>query len=767
MTLFPKLEPRGRAGLFLRALALKEYVVAVVLCTLILTLSLKLWQRDFGLPFSYWGDALMVQIWSKTIYEFGWYMENARLGAPYTMNLGDFPMADGLHQVIYKALGWITPNYAVALNVFYFLTFPLTTLTAYYASKKLGLSALPALATSLLYTYLPYHFLRNLHHVYLASYYVVPLSILVILRIYSGEVGVFRRRSDSEAQEAQGNKRGLFGSLVICILQGCAGVYYGFFACYLLLIAGGASAIQRRRLSPILTALLFVAVTTSSLLVNLSPHILYRMEHGKNPEVATRKKLESEAHGLKIAQLILPSPLHRISTLAAVTNDYNKHAVSTGENYSSTLGAVGVLGFLFLLVLLCFPDHRTNVMLQGLSRLNIFCVLLATIGGFSSLFCLLVSPLIRGYNRISVFIAFFSLLAVGLILERVRRFLMDRGYSPWVFRGLVSCVILVGILDQIPAHIEAVYWASPRMEARWRNDAEFFSKVEESLPAHAMVFQYPHMNFPECEWDPAVPQLDASGEFRHTSYDMGRGYLHTKTLRWSLPIRGRYVDNIFRKMSEQPVPEQLRTLALGGFSGILVYRPGYADRAVELEAELTGLLDTPPLISPDQTMAFFDMRGYVERLEQSTPTGDWQREKDLAWNSPLLLWRDGFHNSESAAGHEWRWCGPHGLLTIHNPLDTDRQVHLEFTLATGHPDPSTVAVHSPLFSTKLMTNHEGAAVSETLTIPPGVHEIWFTTDAKPIQPPNDPRQLNLQVRDFRSSVVLEESPKRVATRDSK
>ena len=58
---------------------------------------------------------------------------------------------------------------------------------------------------------------------------------------------------------------------------------------------------------------------------------------------------------------------------------------------------------------------------DGLVTLNLAALLLATTGGLGAVFGFAVSPLIRCYNRMSIFIAFFALAAVALGLARVVR----------------------------------------------------------------------------------------------------------------------------------------------------------------------------------------------------------------------------------------------------------------------------------------------------------------------------------------------------------
>ena len=59
-----------------------------------------------------------------------------------------------------------------------------------------------------------------------------------------------------------------------------------------------------------------------------------------------------------------------------------------------------------------------GLLIVSSGQLTVAGILLATIGGFGSLFAFLVSPDIRAYNRITGFLAFFALVAVGIALDR-------------------------------------------------------------------------------------------------------------------------------------------------------------------------------------------------------------------------------------------------------------------------------------------------------------------------------------------------------------
>ncbi|HVX64227.1 MAG TPA: hypothetical protein VHC19_26630 [Pirellulales bacterium] len=564
------------------------YLAAAALSMLILVRIMKLWQADLSIPMRHFWDALLTQMWVKGVFENGWYLHNPNLGAPTGMDMHDFPMADSLHFFLLKLLCLASPNYAVAFNLYYLLGFPLATVSMLFVLRRFSVSYPAALTTSLLFAFLPYHFVRGQQHLFLASYYVVPLSTMVALWLYLGRIGGAEERSDSRGR--------WIGSLAIAVLQSCAGVYYAAFACFLLLVAGLAAALDTRRFKPLAVAALLFGVTTAGVLANLSPSLLYWREHGRNRSVARRDALEADIHGLKIGQLLLPDSQHRIGRFARVRKKYDSWPLADGEKIGATLGVVGGVGFLVLIgaLLRRREEGPQPSVLSGLAVMNIFSVLLATIGGFGSLFNFLIFAQIRCYNRISIYIAMFSLFAVALLLDRFAAGWLGAGRRKWQLATLLAALLAVGVVDEAGRGRVPDYAG---LKADFENDAEFVRRIEAAVPTGAMIFQLPYFPFPEA---PHIVELGDYEEFRP--------YFHSRSLRWSYgAMKGRDDDKWQSEVSERPRAEFVQAIAERGFAGIYIDRLGYADRAVALEAELTDILGRPPLVSGNIRMSFFPL----------------------------------------------------------------------------------------------------------------------------------------------------------------
>jgi phosphoglycerol transferase len=305
-----------------------------------------------------------------------------------------------------------------------------------------------------------------------------------------------------------------------------------------------------------------------------------------------RQAFETEVYGLKIAQLLLPVDSHRWPVLARVKQRYNDPSTPClNENAAATLGVVGSAGFLLLLGRMALGRRGRGSWLDGLAILTLSGLLLATVGGFGSLFSLLVSPLIRTPNRISIYLAFFALTAVGLVLTRVAgRVSSPLGRSAWY--AALALLLAVGIVDQTPRFATPPY---AKLEEAYRHDEAYVHRLETILPAGAMIFQLPY-----------VPYVEHSPVHEMVSYGHLQGYLHSQSLRWSYgAMQGREGDRWQKAVAALPPAELIRELTMAGFAALWIDRRGYPDHGQALETRLGELLGAAPVVSEDGQRVVF------------------------------------------------------------------------------------------------------------------------------------------------------------------
>jgi phosphoglycerol transferase len=591
--------------------------IALALCAFSMVKVMKLDGADLKVPLIYGVDALLVETLAKGMIEKGWYWENDAIGAPGGFQMFDFPLADNLHLAVMKLIALAIPDGAAVCNIYYLLTFPLITLSCLCVFRAFQIAYGPAILGSLLFSFLPYHFQRSEAHLFLSGYYLVPPMVMVILWVSRGQVfwhaprcGVVSRpRHNGVAEEEQQRprfellSRRALVSVGICLLVSSAGIYYAFFACYLLLVAGMASCITQRKIQPLAPALVLIAILFVGVYANLYPSYAFWRTHGKNPTVAVRAFQESEVYALKIAQLFLPVSGHRLGYLKDLESRYQQQTSLLNTN--DYLGVVGCCGFLLLLARL--PRRRSRSakpsLLDDLLVLTMAAILLATIGGFSSMFSLLVNTSLRCYYRMTIYVAFCALFAVVFRLDRLAR----RYVRTWQARipgyAFLAGLLVLGILDQTAGFCYFDY-ASTKVE--YLQDRAFVRALEQTLPPGALVFQLPYKPFPETGF---------AGTHHLYDYELFRAYLHSKSLRWSYgAMRNREVDRWQGAVVQKPLPQLVETLALAGFSGIYIDRNGFADAGAALEAGLSSLLGSKPLVSENRRLAFFNLTAYRQLL---------------------------------------------------------------------------------------------------------------------------------------------------------
>ena len=225
---------------------------------------------------------------------------------------------------------------------------------------------------------------------------------------------------------------------------------------------------------------------------------------------------------------------------------------------------------------------------------------------------------IRGYNRISIFIAFLSLLAVGFLFEKWREKWSANQFKRVAFYILMGVILVAGLLDQTPEP------NTPNSDkVKYLQDKQFIKSIEANLPKNTMVFQLPYIPFPE---HPAV--------YKMTDYEHLKGYLHSTYLRWSYGApRGREGD-LWQKQIATKSPEELIKIIIStGFGGLWLDRFGYTDNGVQMVSEFNSVIGYSPIESKDQRYVFWDLSS----LKNSFSLDEMKKKSTQTLLSPAFI----------------------------------------------------------------------------------------------------------------------------------
>ncbi|MBK8293795.1 MAG: hypothetical protein IPK93_03100 [Solirubrobacterales bacterium] len=593
-----------------------EALLAGSLSLLLALVSIRFWNADLSVPFEYHWDALFNLSYVKGLLEHGTPFVNPDLGAPFHSQTLEFPQVAPFEQAMLRSLGLFVDDAAAVMNLYWLATFPMASISAWWAMRALGLDGRIAIIGGVLFSLLPYHFWRGESHVFLSSYWMIPFAAYMIGRLLGGHsLGdprtLFRGPSEKVRTTAL--------TVAFCVLIGIGPSYYATFAAIMLVAASLVTLAGTGRWRVALSGVLGAGLIALTLTVAVSDSIRFRQEHGANPAMTERTLAQTEKYGLSLTQLVLPATNHRLAPLAEVKARFLNQTSLPSEDAQS-LGILGVIGLCFLLAAMGGAAISRKKWAKpvesqaGLAIVAIFFV--ATIGGVSSLIALGLTAQFRGWNRMSVLIGFFALFGFCLLLERLFRWICPRNHGRLIILLISGAVLLVGLYDQTPARWPNQFEHTANA-AEYQRDGRFVDQIEDELPADSMVFQLPYLKYPEGYPPPG----------HMTDYDPMRGYHHSHDLRWSYAgMEGRSAD-VPACLKDLPMKDLIPAIRAIGFSGLWIDSFGYETpgefKAVSARASrLTG---ETPLISEDGRFHFFDLRAvkpgpeFTETIQAALP----------------------------------------------------------------------------------------------------------------------------------------------------
>ena len=609
-------------------------VFVAIIPILIAISSMNLWVWDLSIPLDYRlnnSDETWQLILTKMVVDTGWILTNPFLGAPDVAHWHNNAAAQtsALHSVLMYGLSKVISNSIAVQQVYYFLNFSLISLTTFISCRLLGVARLPAFCIGLMFSLLSYKF-NYIAYSFLPNYFVVPLAMVVVYWIMTGEFFkpfiIADNTQRNVLKEVISSSKFLLGLLFIVLIAISDG-YYAFFT---LLLLGFTLAVRAlsgdiKRPVSLLVPLVYIATLLASALLLSSPLTTYKNNHreefspnGIQDPSLVKHASEAEIYSLNLKLLVAPSTRHRITPLA----DLGKKMIATSDAVRSVktqivyvpLGILGVILFAASLMMLMVPRffhfdsdaavERCSVsmphMIWASSALALFIFLCSITGGIGTLVAL-VYPTIRAYDRFPLFLIFVLYVGAGaaatMALER------SRGKWRTVLKGFLILVMILSLYDQSPNNI---VMGSDEVRSRFLAEKGFVKSIEADLPANAMVYQYPYS-----QW------LTDSDYYGWGSFAQVRLYLHSATLRWSNGAsKNSPVDDWHLRLSRLPIKQLLSEVQAAGFSAVVVDRRFFSPAEYRrVRAALIKHSSAEPLEDTVSELAFFKLRDPGYRLQ--------------------------------------------------------------------------------------------------------------------------------------------------------
>ncbi len=558
------------------------YFITIVLTYFFLVLIAGINGVNFNIPIDFNWDSTLFLVNIKSFFASEWRIfdtiKNSALSAPIGLNMGAFPSADlNLILIVLKAFAIFKVNFITSINIYFFLTFFLTSIISLYVLKKLSVPNNIAICASVLYSFMPYHFLREVKHIVLASYFLIPLMVLALFYLWQKKP-LFYKKIDELWRIDLLNKNCFF-VYILLVLTAISSVYYNLFFMFFLLIVGLSASFYHKNYRHFTSSAIAVVILLFLTFINFLPNIIY-IKNNPAENYTQRSFAQTEYYGLKVPQMLLPIDNHPLETIATIKNKYNEGALYVNESSMASLGFLLSISFVALLFNFLFLRKNKFDSFQKLAFLSLASVLLAVSGGFLSYFAFLGLTQLRSCNRISIFIAFFALVAVCLFFKQILK-----KYNNRLSLSLIVFVFIVALFDV----------ASPSYNFEYKQNQiknEVYSllslvdHIESQSPDEIKVFTLPYLDFPE-----GRPQ------YAMYDYELAKPAVYSSRVQYSYgALKGSYLDDKYKMYSKLNSKDLVEVLKKDGFSGILIDAKGYYPYPSEL-LNLSKILGEPYVTS--------------------------------------------------------------------------------------------------------------------------------------------------------------------------
>lgn len=574
-------------------------IIAGLLSLLGTYVVLDLFNIDWRVPFSYEGDAFGALTTAQNFITGNGRFLYSNMGAPGVVNVANLPDITNTSYFGMWLLSLVIKEAGLLVNVFYVMTFVVISISMTVSLRMLKLSGTTSVLGGVVYTFLPYHLFRGEQHLFLATYAIVPLACVVVIWIIEGDLyfntGVVKDSKKNSICKWINWK--LVVALCISVLIGMDNVYYIFFSCLLIAFATLWNLIEEKNIKKVYAPFLVILTIGITVIINLVPYFLTRMNGVESAMAGTRAVRDVEYYSLKFSQLILPVKGHRVSILAKIRELYdNTISISFNENYASSLGgllSIGLIASLIIALKKSSQKTKSESIMKHSGVMNIFMLVLGSVGGISSLIAYFISD-VRCYNRLSIFIAFFSFLVVGLFLDKKLKNNIN-----WI---LVVLIGSVAVADMTIVQNKVIY---SQRENEYYVNKRFIEEIEEITPPNSMVFQLP---FVSSNHHGTVENMGI--------YEQFYPFIHSDNLKWSYrATQGSSVEKWQKQVAGKPVKEMLKHLAAVGFKGIYIDKWGYQQEESEvLVNELINITGVKPIISENGRMLYFCLTEYMDNI---------------------------------------------------------------------------------------------------------------------------------------------------------
>jgi len=415
------------------------------------------------------------------------YQTSTQFGFPGGMDKNLFPAVDITQNTIASALSALFSDPFIGLNLLAILSFPITAVLAVLAFRIVGLTGWWAIALSVSYTFLPYHWGRLLGHTYLGTMYAAVSGVILALLIGQGRL----------CRDRTPTRLWVFVSVMV-VITAWSNVYYAAFGLLVMVTALGFRFLQGDRLKHLLRSSIPIITTFALVVVGFLPSLIARLSEPGVAQLGSRFSYESVTLAGSLSMLFLPAPVSQLPYMGYY-NEAVRGLVADApplENVSETnFGTWVLLAAMLFLVGWWIHRKRTGLGtprdLQLTTLLTVVALAFFIPWGLNALIAEFVSAQIRAWNRLVPTLTLLIFLSAAVAIRATR-------WRSSVWRLAIPLAVLAVVLVEQVVPYRALYASTVSRYAKdtaWAR--EYATTVNAAIPERCGIAQFPSMIYPE------------------------------------------------------------------------------------------------------------------------------------------------------------------------------------------------------------------------------------------------------------------------------
>jgi phosphoglycerol transferase len=686
--------------------SLRDCAVVSFIVLFILYVLFDLSNLNIHYPIKYSGDGLDILARIKMLVDgsmpvYGVTYEN-HLSAPFGMNRGDFSAPNWSQNLFIKSFSLFSNDTFVIYNLYIISSYFTCAYGMYFLLRKLSISSYVAICFAVLFSFVPFHYLR-IGHAYYVHYFYIPFFIYLCLRVIDDVPLFYKKKNSSDSLYIDKYNSAIIIALVFFL--SVFNFYYTFFFCFFIIVSIIYNVINKSDIKNHLAALTLLFVAIMSFIVAFYPYYVFSIENGINSYVGQRIPEESLYYSLRFSNLFM----FPIGNYLGI--DFGINPVDYDIETQGSLGLVALFGFILSIVLICKQEKYYTY--KKIISFYVICgLLLSMYAGVSYLFASYISSGIRGYARIYPFILCFSLIYAAYFFDGFNKY-------KWFKYGLVTILFVTSLLLSVDKDYS--FSTSDEIVEKISSDRVFVHDIESLYGSNNKIVQLPYMSYPE---NGMINKMK--------DYSYYYPWFYSKNSYWSGgAVRGRELDLILSKVATLNINEQVSSYRALGYNGILIDKFGYEDNGLAIITKLSDYSSEPMVHSNDQRYAYIPLNA----------TG----KEHLDYHYGPILLSASFYPWEGEEG-SFVWSAGNGYINF--DVNSDSTVSFELVSL----DKGSVVVSNQEVESKYDLS-PGIKKPITIGIKKGKSKVYFKTRLKSKSPnPQDKRRLAFGL----SNVVISE-----------